>query len=72
MDDPRFSVFQPYLPLLVDGGFLCSTCQQVRPTYRCAPRSMGQCDDCWEQDPVAVPCHADWAVYQAVRREEKY
>lgn len=62
MTDHRFKIFQPYIPLLVDEGFLCRTCNQKLPLEEWVKESLGQCQTCWGNDPRVVPCHRDAKV----------
>ncbi len=71
MADWRFTIYQPWIPLMVDKGFACCTCRRHLPTEQWAQDSLGQCTSCYENDPVAVPCHRDWDVVRRVLAEEE-
>ena len=67
--DYRFRIFQPYMPLLVDEGFLCNTCRRKLPMEEWVKESLGQCQACWETDPKPVPCHRDAKIVFAKEEE---
>lgn len=69
MNYDRLNIFQPYLPVLVEEGFLCHTCHRILPIEQWVRKSMGQCEECWESNPRAVPVHSDWDEIRRVAEE---
>ena len=63
--------FHIYSPLMVKGGYICSTCSKIMKEEEWVVESMGQCKNCWETNPEPVPTNFDLEVMKEIKNEEE-